>query len=425
MSGNKSAPDRPTVLLTTTLHLDKTARLAMAFADVDCDVLVLCPAGHWAKKLQCVRQCLHYSALRPLRSLQKVIEDAAPDLIIPCDDRAVRHTHVLHEMTANPEVRARLGRSLGAPEMFAVTEGRHDLMALARRHGIPVPDTMVINSVSDLLAWHQEHPLPWVLKSDGSWAGMGVRIVTSQNEAAQAFEDMSSPAKASTAINQALLEWDFFWVRPWFRAERGVISVQQYIGGNAANCALACWEGEVLAAVAVEVVVTRSNNGPASVVRIVEGNEMIEAARRVAKACGITGLVGFDFVLEARTGKPFMIEMNPRAVPLCHIPLGPGRDLVQALLERSTGASRRPRIPATRQDFIIYFPGLSAEYPGSPLLAEGYHDVPWQEPEMVRALLKPEPKRRTWLQRNIRRLRGLARHQRFGDRPSEGPIAQH
>ena len=76
------------------------------------------------------------------------------------------------------------------------------------------------------------------MKSDGSWAGMGVRIVTSLSEAAQAFADMSSPAKASTAINQALLEWDFFWLRPWFRAERGVISAQQYIAGNAANCAL-------------------------------------------------------------------------------------------------------------------------------------------------------------------------------------------
>ena len=96
------------------------------------------------------RQCLHYSALKPLRSLQRVIEHSAPDLIVPCDDRAVRHVHLLHEMTANPEVRARLGRSLGSPEMFAVTEGRHDLMALARRHGVPVPDTTVINSVSDL-----------------------------------------------------------------------------------------------------------------------------------------------------------------------------------------------------------------------------------------------------------------------------------
>ena len=81
--------------------------------------------------------------------------------------------------------------------------------------------------------------------------------------------------------------------------------------------------------------------------RIVDGSEMIEAARQVAKACGTTGFVGFDFVLEAATGTPIMIEMNPRAVPLCHIPFGPGRDLVQALLERSTGVARKPRIPAT------------------------------------------------------------------------------
>ena len=56
-----------------------------------------------------------------------------------------------------------------------------------------------------------------------------------------------------------------------------------------------------------------------------------------------------------------MVEMNPRAVPLCHIPLGPGRDLVQAILERITGTSRKPRIAATGQDLIIYFPGLSAD----------------------------------------------------------------
>jgi len=342
-----------------------------------------------------------------LRSLDKAIEHCAPDLIVPGDDRAVRHVHMLYEKTANPAVRERLGRSLGSPEMFAVTEGRYGLLVLARQQGIPVPDTAVINSVSNLAAWHKEHPLPWVLKSDGSWAGMGVRVVTSLDDAVDAFREMSCPVRAGKVIGEALFEWDFFWLRPWFRAERCVISAQQYIAGNAANCALACWEGKILASVAVEVVLTRSNNGPASVVRVIDGTEMIEAARQVVRACNITGLVGFDFMLEAGTGTAFMVEMNPRAVPLCHIPLGPGRDLVQAMLEQITGVSRKPRIAATGQDLVIFFPGMSGEYPGSPLFAEGYHDVPWQEPEMLRELMKPEPKLRIWLRRNVRRLRGL------------------
>jgi hypothetical protein len=407
MNCNGSVTHRPTILLTTTLHLDKTARLAMAFCDVNCKVAVLCPPGHWARKLQCVWRCLYYSALRPLRSLEKAIKYSAPDFIVPCDDRAVRHIHMLYEKTDDPAVRERLGRSLGPPEMFAVTEARYDLLVLARQQGIPVPDAAVINSVSDLAAWHKDHPLPWVLKSDGSWAGMGVRVVTSLNDAVNAFKEMSSPVRAGKVIGEALFEWDFFWLRSWFRAERCIISVQQHIAGNAANCALACWEGEVLAAVAVEVVLTRSNNGPASVVRIIDGNEMIEAARQVVRACHMTGLVGFDFVLEAGTGTAFMVEMNPRAVPLCHIPLGPGRDLVQAMLEQITGVPRKPRIAATGQDLIIFFPGMSEEHPGSPLLTEGYHDVPWQEPAMLRELLKPEPQLRVWLRRNVRRLRGL------------------
>ena len=260
-----------------------------------------------------------------------------------------------------------LGRSLGSPEMFAVTEGRYGLLVLARQRGIPVPDTAVINSVSDLAAWHKEHPLPWVLKSDGSWAGMGVRVVTSLSDAVDAFKEMSSPVRAGKVIGQALFEWDFFWLRPWFKAERCIISAQQHIAGNAANCALACWEGEVLASVAVEVVVTRSNNGPASVVRVIDGNEMVEAARQVVRACHMTGLVGFDFVLEAGTGTAFMVEMNPRAVPLCHIPLGPGRDLVQAMLEQITGASRKPR---DRGDRTRSYHLLSGHVGG----------VPWQSP---------------------------------------------
>jgi len=396
---------QPVILLTTTLHLDKTARLAMAFADIGCVVAVLCPPGHWVKSTRCAALCLPYGPLRPLRSLLNAIERIAPDIIIPCDDRAVRHMHTLHASTTNADVRARLSRSLNPPETFAMTEARHDLLVLARREGIAVPDTQQINSMSDLQAWHAKQPLPWVLKSDGSWAGMGVRIVRNWAEAVTAFELMSRPVKLSMVLNQAVLEWDFFWLAPWLRAERVAVSAQQYIPGNAANCALATWKGECLAGIAVEVVMTRSHNGPASVVRVTDNCELMDSARRLVHVLRMSGLVGFDFIIEAATGKAFLVEMNARSVPLCHLALGPGRDLIAALLTRMTGTHWEPRLQVTQQDLLIFFPGIWTDDPNSPLFGEGYHDVPWGEVAMLRRLLKADSKRPTFLLRCLRQVR--------------------
>ena len=174
MNGNGSVTHRPTILLTTTLHLDKTARLAMAFCRCRLQGFRALPAGALGQEASMrlamsVLQCVETVAVAG----EGYKSTAAPDFIVPCDDRAVQHIHMLYEKTADPAVRERVGRSLGSPEMFAVTEGRYGLLVLARQRGIPVPDTGVINSVSDLAAWHKEHPLPWVLKSDGSWAGHG------------------------------------------------------------------------------------------------------------------------------------------------------------------------------------------------------------------------------------------------------------
>src|SRR5262245_38564129 len=95
----------PVVLLATTLHLDNSVRLAMAFAEMNCRVAVVCPPGHWAKLARCVWRCLPYGALNPQQALQDAIEQVQPDIVIPCDDRAVRHMHMLHASTDNAAVR--------------------------------------------------------------------------------------------------------------------------------------------------------------------------------------------------------------------------------------------------------------------------------------------------------------------------------
>lgn len=397
--------DRPVVLLVTSVHHDKTARLAVALNRLGCQVAALCPPRHWVRFVTGDCKRLPYAALQPLRSLHRAIREVRPGLIIPCDDRAVRHMHRLFAMLPEGHARKALARSLSPPEKFSVIESRIDLLMLARACGVPVPEAQSVTSQRDLANWGATHPLPWVLKSDGSWAGMGVRIVGKFTEAVEAFQEMRRPVGLRFVLGQCLLEWDFFWLAPWLTRKRPAISVQQYIPGRAANCATACWKGELLAGVAVETMASRTPTEPATVVRLVPGGEMMRSAELVVSALQLSGLVGFDFQLHAETGIPYLLELNPRAVPLCHLPLGEGRDLAQALLNRLSQQPIAPRPAVTQNELIAYFPDAIAHDASDPMLAMAYHDVPWDEGPLLRALLRPPSRWQRWLVQTARRLR--------------------
>jgi acetyl/propionyl-CoA carboxylase alpha subunit len=278
---------------------------------------------------------------------------------------------------------------------------------LARAHRVGVPDSTVIAStpvagLAELRRLAEHRPFPWVVKADGSWAGLGVRVVHSLPDAEAAYRAMNRPVALSLVAREALVEHDYFWARPWLLRSRPAISVQSFIAGRPANCAVACWRGEVLAGTAVEVVNAESATGPSTVVRVVEDGQMLDAAQRVVAALGISGMIGFDFMIEAATGRPYMIEMNPRNTPISHVRLGPGRDLVEALLARLARRPPRARPAVTDHDVIVFFPHTWKHDPHSAFLHTGFHDVPWEEPDLVRALVQPDMRERS---RSIRLLR--------------------
>ncbi|MBN8874206.1 MAG: ATP-grasp domain-containing protein [Rhodospirillales bacterium] len=392
------------VLVSTTCHLASTARLAMALSQAGATVSIIHPGNHPVSAVHAPVTHFGYSAVQPLASLQTAIERGRAELIIPCDERAVRDLHRLHATTQNRSTRMLIERSIGPDTSFNVATTRHDLLMVARQNGVAVPDSVQIDTVDDLRRLAADHPFPWVVKADGSWAGLGIRIVHSLEEAEAAYQQMDRSVALSLALREALVERDYFWFRPWAARQRPRISVQSFIAGRPANCAVACWRGEVLAGTAVEVVDAESATGPSTVVRVVEGDAMLDAARRVVAALELSGMVGFDFMVESATGRPYMIEMNPRNTPIVHVRLGPGRDLVEALLARAGGRIPRERPPVTDQETIVFFPHTWKHDPNSAHLHTGFHDVPWEEPALVRELVRPEMRERTWVMRTARQL---------------------
>ena len=389
--------EAPKVLLTDTNRWPSPARVAIGLSRAGCQVSGVCPTrGHPLLHTRVVQQTFPYSSLRPLESLAAAIEATTPQIIIPCDDRGVQHLHELFARTrsegaTSTKLAALIERSLGSPESHPIVSSRYDLLKIALEEGLRVPETTLIKTVDDLKSWEAEHALPWVLKADGTFGGRGVKIAHSREEAERFFLDMNRPHPTIRVIKRLIVNRDPFWLRPWWKRSRRAVIVQSQISGRPANCAVVCWEGRVLAGIGVEVVSSEGLTGPAIAVRVVDNSEMMLAAERIARRLGLSGFFGLDFMIEDESGATYLIEMNPRCTPLCHLQLGKGRDLVGALWAQLAGQPIRETPPVTQNDMIAYFP--QAWTCKSEFLQSGFLDIPREEPELVQELLRPWPDR--------------------------------
>jgi hypothetical protein len=149
-----------------------------------------------------------------------------------------------------------------------------------------------------------------------------------------------------------------------------------------------CWKGKVLAGISVEAVEVSGKFGPASVVRVIEHPGMTRAADQVVRRLSLSGFVGFDFVLDF-SGQAWLIEMNPRVTPICHLSVADSPDLAGALYTQMTGVRPMPKGAAMNHNLVALFPNeivrsASSEYL---YLQSCQHDVPWNEPELVRTAM--------------------------------------
>jgi hypothetical protein len=397
---------KPTVLVATTSQWFPTARLAVALAQAGFTVDAVCPPRHPLGKTRAVAQICPYRGLAPLRSFVEAIAARRPDLILPGDDLATRHLHYLcrrehRQGRAGSAICKVIERSLGAAESFSVVYARTAFMQLAQEEGIRVPRTEIISNTHDLKAWVARMGFPTVLKADCTSGGEGVRVVHTIEQAEQAYRRLQSPPLLARAAKRALVDQDKTLIWPSLLRHRSVVNVQAFVAGREATSTVACWNGAVLASLHFEVLNKRSSAGPATVLRLMENAEMSVAAEKIARRLNLSGVHGLDFMLEADTGNAYLIEINPRSTQVGHLTLGPGRDLPAALYAAVSEQTVQPAPKLTEKDTIALFPHEWLRDPASKFLETGYHDVPWGEPELVRACVRTSRKQSAWYsQRN-------------------------
>jgi hypothetical protein len=120
----------------------------------------------------------------------------------------------------------------------------------------------------------------------------------------------------------------------------------------------------------------------------------------MVRRLNLSGMYGFDFMLEATTGYAHLIEINPRTTQIAHLALGPGRDLPAALFAALSGKAVKVAPAVTEKDTIALFPQEWSRDASSPFLKSAYHDIPWEQPELVLACVNQRRKRVAWYSRS-------------------------
>lgn len=402
----------PKVLIVTTVHWPAATRLGLALSRIGFTVGAVAPSRHGLHRLGGLAAGFRLSPHVGLAmSVARAIEQWSPDIVVPGDDRALASLHRIHARAARG-----LGRdpcrmltlietSLGDPLHFDAIEKKSRFASLARAEGLTVPETVEVRNVDDLRRRLANGVFPRVLKVDGSWGGLGVRIVNTPAEAVQAFVDLAAPPGWLRIGKQIVQHLNFTPLSDRLCGQRPIVTLQDHVAGRPANRAVVCWKGEALAGLTVEVLQTSHPTGPASVVRIIDHPEIAEATRRLVCRLGISGFCGVDFILDA-AGRAHAIELNARSTQICHLALDAASDMTGALYATITGTVQRGLAPI-RHEAIAFFPQELWRDRHSKYLSSAYHDVPWEEPQMIAAYLEPDPP--GWVDQLMQALGGASR----------------
>ena len=375
-------PDAPSrLLVVSTQPWIYPARIACHLRSAGFEVAAASFAGSAIESACPPMRVYHLNPLREEAGLVAAIEAFEPYLVVPCDDRA---TGILHELyrKGGAARRAMIERSVGEPSAYQAVRSKRAVLELARGLGLPVPNTVTVRGWNALKAEVARRGVPVVLKRDGTWGGKGVRILRNAGDLRSAWLDLTTrtPLQLVRGLRH---HHSLAPVKELLGLRQVAIDVQDFVPGVPANRALVCDRGRVVAGLSATALETVSATGAATVVRIVDHPQMEKTAAALAKQLGLSGFVGFDFVISKDTGEALLLEINPRATPIAHLMLE-GRPHLPSVFAAEVIGRRQESARTTLQgDTIVLFPNEITRDPDSGYFATAVHDVPWDQPGLV------------------------------------------
>ena len=232
-----------------------------------------------------------------------------------------------------------------------------------------VPASIVVTALDDAKRFIAAHGFPIVIKRSHSTAGEGVALCADQAMVDREFARlMATPA----------LDLDDL--------ATGQIVLQKFIAGTIHFYTAVAWRGALVSGVAVEKV-EGEHKGPTSAVRYFRSPQMHAATARLAAGFGITGIFSPEFIVDPAGGEPYLLEINRRISHGTHRGADERRRRSRAYAAMHGTAAPRDQLAPGEEHFCAHFPQEWIRDPQSPLLRRLPVDVPWDEPELARAMV--------------------------------------
>jgi hypothetical protein len=356
------------------------ARMPRNLADAGFAVSLLVPRGSVAEKSRFLVNIGHLPANATpaawVEAFAAMVESTSPRLVLPCDDTALRLLMLLAlspPAMMPPALHLRLAAliidSLGDPAFYRTSIDKTMIGPAAAALGVRVPASIVVTALDDAKRFIDAHGFPIVIKRSHSTAGEGVAVCADQGTVDREFARlMATPA----------LDLDDL--------ATGQIVLQEFIAGNIHFYTAVAWRGALVSGVAVEKI-EGELKGPTSAVRYFASPQMHAATARLAAGFGITGIFSPEFIVDPAGGEPYLLEINRRISHGTHRGARINVDAGAALYAAMHGTTApRDQLAPGEEHFCAHFPHEWIRDPQSPLLRRLPVDVPWDEPELARAL---------------------------------------
>ena len=399
----------PVVLIHATLWWPLAARLAICFRDLGCRVHSICPPAHPLNSVRGIERRYAVRSWAVQQSLIEAIEGAPADFIVPTDDRAIWQLHAL--AASHPQYQELAVRSLGDLKSFEIVRSRIRLLTLAESLQIRIPRTVPLRNLGEATCFANTWNYPALVKRDGTSGGRGVAAVETPKELLDAYHRLRQSSSMFVNLKRRLVDGDSLaFFRPTSLPPQE-ISLQNFIAGTPANAMYSCFEGKLLATLQVRTICAQHASGAALIVERINDPRIEDAGRKLAQALSLSGFFGLDFLLENGSGYPYLLEMNPRATQLGHLPLensGNGGSLAEALWLAWTGSARSqpPLVDGTIEipHRIAFYPQALVLGANNSLVTSAWLDRPDEEPDLVRELSRTGWPERRFLYRLFHRL---------------------
>ncbi len=380
-------------------HWVGASRLPFGLSRVGFSVSVVCPLNSYIAKTRYVDQAIKFPTWTYSRS--KIIYliilwsfiKFKPEVVVHGDEDALLALQTIRRFTSKlPGLRwiaKTISNSICDEKFDFLTLSKADFVQKCSEWGVLTPKNIKVQTWEDVLVAAKQVGYPLVLKRDMGYGGSGVTICQDERQLQESFQKLE---KISVLARVKGIVRKIFFVSIF--SGEDVVSVQQFVSGTVGLIPFVSKNGKLISANPMLKFKTHpGQTGPTSVGQGYFDPTLLEAVQVVSGKMNYTGFGSLDFIVDEKTKKAFIIELNPRATPVVHLTKEQvGHDLCDAFYKSQQDIAKRPvellfNEANLKPYLIALFPNEQRRDPNSPYIKGSDYDIPVDDPELIKVLL--------------------------------------